>query len=760
MNKVQNNFIIFFIYAALAVITLLVFLQVGKFDFLNYDDLTYIRGNNYVNSGFTSAGLAWAFTDSISYWHPLTWLSHMLDCQLFGLNPGAHHLVNLALHIANTLLLFTVLWQMTSAYWRSAFVAALFALHPLHIEPVAWIVARKDVLSTLFWLLTILAYFHYLKKPCLTKYLLAIVFFIMGLASKPVVMTLPFVLLLFDYWPLGRFNSFCSKTTYTADEIIEVSQFQSRLPVYGNLIGEKIPFFILSFISVYMSSVSTRRLGCIIPTKVVPMGLRIANAIVSYVRYLYKLIWPNNLSPFYPFPDSVPLWQSISAMCVIICLFVFMIYKRKARPYFLVGGLWFFGTLLPSIGLIQAGQWPAIADRFTYIPSIGFFIVIAWAGYDLLKDYKYNALTITATALAILLAISVSTYLQLRYWRNTTTLFEHALKTTKNNYAAHGALAYALYSQGKNDEAMAHDYEALRIKPDYTISHVNLGNALAKKGYLEQAEQHFIYALNIDPRLATAFNGLGELYRLQGMTDLALSNYRKAIEIDPSFAEAYANLGLLFMQQGDVDKAINSYFQAIKLGLHNANVYNYLANALISQHHFAQAAENFEKALQIKPDFADAHYGLGTVLLELGQYPEAMAHFEKAVRIDPNNADACYSLGLEYVRANMLDKAATCFKNAITLKPDFSLAHYNLAITLRQQGKIEEAVQRFKETLLMDPNNAVVHNDLGVLLARIGNIDEACGHFNEALRIKPDFTQAKQNLNTVLARPRIESNTK
>jgi tetratricopeptide (TPR) repeat protein len=755
MSKIQNNPVILWIYFALAVTTLLVFVQVGKFDFLNYDDLKYVSENNYVNSGFTRAGLLWAFKDSISYWHPLTWLSHMLDCQLFGLNPGPHHLVNLGLHIANTLLLFTVLWQMTSAYWRSAFVAALFALHPLHIEPVAWIVARKDVLSTLFSLLTIIAYLQYLEKQRLTRYLLAIVFFVLGLTAKPTVVTLPFVLLLLDYWPLGRFDSFCSKAL-TA----EGSQLQRKLQAWKHLIKEKIPFFVLSFISVYMSSGSTRRLGTAIPTKVVPMGLRIANAIVSYVKYLYKLIWPDGLAPFYPYPDSIPLWQNITAMCLIICLFVFMIYKRKTKPYFLVGGLWFFGTLLPSIGLIQAGQWPAIADRFTYVPSIGFFIIIAWAGYDLLKNYRYYALALTLPALAILLAMSISTFLQLRYWQNTLTLFEHALKTTKNNYVAHSALAYALYAQGRNEEAMAHDYEALRIEPDYTVSHVNLGNALAKKDRFDQAEQHFIHALDIDPRLATAYNGLGELYRLQGKTDLALSNYRKAIQINPHLAETYGNLGILFAQQGNVNEAIDNYRQAIKLGLHKANVYNYLAYALSSQGRITQAAENFAKALKINPDFADAHYGLGTALLELGQYPQAMTHFQEAVRINPNHAMACYSLGLEYVRVNMLDKAAVCFKNATALKPDLSIAHYNLAITLRQQGKTEEAVQEFTETLRTDPNNAVVHNDLGVLLARMGKINEAIGHFNEALRIKPDFIQAKQNLNTVLSRPRMESDNK
>jgi len=759
MSKIQNNPVIFRIYLALAVITLLVFLQVGKFDFLNYDDLKYVSGNNYVNSGFTRAGLAWAFKDSISYWHPLTWLSHMLDCQLFGLNSGAHHLVNLGLHIANTLLLFTVLWQMTSAYWRSAFVAALFALHPLHIEPVAWIVARKDVLSTLFWLLTIVAYLRYLEKPGSTRYSLAIVFFVLGLTAKPTVVTLPFVLLLLDYWPLGRFDFFCSKAQ-AADNTAKGSQLQFRLRACSHLIGEKIPFFILSFLSVYMSSVSTRRLGCAIPTKVVPIGLRIANAIVSYVKYLYKLVWPDNLAPFYPYPDSIPLWQSIAAICIIICLFVFMIYKRKTKPYFLVGGLWFFGTLLPSIGLVQAGQWPAIADRFTYVPSIGFFIIIAWAGYDLLKNYKYNALAITLSALAILLALATSTFLQLHYWQNTITLFEHALKTTKNNYVAHSALAYALYAQGRSDEAMAQDYEALRIEPDYTVSHVNIGIALTKKGRFDQAEQHLIYALDVDPHLATAYNCLGELYRQQGKNDLALINYRKAIQVDPDMAEVHANLGMLFMQQGNVDEAVDNYLQAVKLGLHSANVYNKLAYALSSQRRFVQAAENFAKALRINPDFADAHYGLGNALLELGQYPQAMAHFQEAVRINPNHAMVWYSLGLEYVRVNLLDKAIACFKNATALKSDLSLAHYNLAIALRQQGKIEDAVQEFKETLRTDLNNVVVHNDLGVLLAQMGKINEACDHFNEALRIKPDFVQAKQNLNTVLAGPRIDSGNK
>ena len=454
------------VYLALTASTIAVYWPVRNFDLVNFDDTKYVRDNPYVNSGFTRQGLVWAFTDSISYWHPLTWLSHMLDCQLFGVNPGAHHLVNLFFHIANTLLLFTIFWKMTSACWRSVFVAAAFALHPLRAESVAWIVERKDVLSALFWMLTIVVYLRYLKKHSAASYLLALALFALALMAKPTVITLPFVLLLLDYWPLERFST--------------LSSAPSRKIFYSLLI-EKIPFFILSAVSVYVASTSTQRLAIAITTGGVPMTLRIANATISYIKYLYMLAWPVNLAVFYPYPISIPPWQIIGALLLLLFLLVCILRTVKTRPYFLVGGLWFFGTLLPSIGLVQAGLWPAVADRFTYLPSIGVFLAVAWASYDLLKNYRYKSLVLAVAGTVILTVLAAASHLQVGYWRNSNALFERALKVNKDNYVAHSSLAYVLYEQGKRDEAIAHYYQALAIESRDPTSHVNLGAAGSKR---------------------------------------------------------------------------------------------------------------------------------------------------------------------------------------------------------------------------------------------------------------------------------------
>jgi len=617
------------VYLALAASTIAVYWPVRNFEFVNFDDTKYVRDNPYVNSGFTRQGLAWAFTDSISYWHPLTWLSHMLDCQLFGVNPGPHHLVNLFFHIANTVLLFTILWKMTSACWRSAFVAAAFALHPLRAESVAWIVERKDVLSALFWMLTILVYLRYLKRQGAASYLLALALFALALMAKPTVVTLPFVLLLLDYWPLERFST--------------LSSAPSR-KIFYRLIIEKIPFFVLSAISFYVSSTSTQRLANAITTVSVPMTLRIANAIVSYVKYIVMHIWPGALSPFYPYPDSIPLWQVIGALLLLSLLLVCIFRTIKTRPYFLVGSLWFFGTLLPSIGLVQAGLWPAVADRFTYLSSIGVFLVVAWAFYDLLKNYRYKNLVGALSATAVLGAFAVTSHLQVGYWQNSNTLFEHALKVNKDNYVAHSSLAYVLCEQGKRDEAIAHYYQSLSIKPSYATSHVNLGAALAAKGQIDEAEKHFTEAIRMDPRLAAAHSSLAKLYAQQDKLDLAVAYYGRALELEPLNYAVYNSLGQALARQGKLADAIANFNKALQLNPSSAQIHANLGQALVEEHSFDKAVEHLDKAIQLDPNSAKSYFYLARALSEKKQYSAAVVHLRRAIELKSDWPAAINSL--------------------------------------------------------------------------------------------------------------------
>ena len=404
----------------------------------------------------------------------------MLDCHLFGTNAGWHHLTNLLLHIANTLLLFAVLKQMTAALWRSAFVAALFALHPLHVESVAWIAERKDVLSTLFWLLTMIAYVSYVRHPSIIRYLLAILVFALGLMAKPMLVTLPFVLLLLDYWPLGRLR--------LRGDVNRKS--------WSRPVREKVPFFILSAISSVVTFLVQQKGGAMSRLDWIPLIIRFGNAFVSYVKYIGKMFWPSRLAVLYPYPaDMALLWPMMSAL-VLLAVSVLVIRLAPKYKYLLVGWLWYLGTLFPVIGLVQVGS-QALADRYTYIPLIGLFIIIGWVLPDLLSKWQYRRTTLGISAGIVLVAMLLCTRMQVSHWRNSKSLFEHALNVTEGNYVAHCSLAYALQQQDELDQAITHNRHALRINPNYPKAHFSLGLVLLKKGNLTEAAAHFTEAQQV-----------------------------------------------------------------------------------------------------------------------------------------------------------------------------------------------------------------------------------------------------------------------
>ena len=468
----------------LVVATGLAYWQVLHHDFVNFDDHYYVTENDRVQAGLTPEGFIWAFTTTdASNWHPLTWLSHMLDCELYGLNPGGHHLTNLLFHLASTLLLFIVFTRMTAALWRSALVAILFALHPLHVESVAWVAERKDVLSTLFWILTMWAYLHYVRHGGFKRYLLVLVAFTLGLMAKPMLVTLPFVLLLLDYWPLGRYQFGQSGAASHTAMSASIVPRRSRSGALA-LVLEKTPLLALAAISSVVTYLVQQSGQAMQYMETLPLTVRIANALVSYVAYIGKTIWPANLAVFYPHPGyTLPMWQAAGAGLLLVFISIVTIRSMSRYPYLAVGWLWYLGTLVPVIGLVQVGE-QAMADRYTYVPLIGLFIIAAWGLWDLEKKWHRQKIVF---ALILLLPLTVCTWRQLHYWRDSISLWEHALAVTKKNALAHNNLGGAFEEEGNAEKAIANFYEALRHDPEYLIARNNLGLALFREGKITEA---------------------------------------------------------------------------------------------------------------------------------------------------------------------------------------------------------------------------------------------------------------------------------
>ncbi len=513
----------------LAALTLVVYQQISNHGFISLDDHEYIVNNTHVHKGLTLENTKWAFTTtSVSYWQPLTLISHMLDFQFFGLAAGMHHLINLLIHLLNTLLLFVVLRYMTGAVWRSAFAAMLFAVHPLNVESVAWASERKNVLSTFFWILTMLTYFYYSKNCSLGRYLCVILVFALGLMAKPMLITLPFVLLLLDYWPLCRFQ-----------HKKHINGSASKLL---SLILEKIPFLMLSAGSICISMLSVRQSNIVISGKSISVFLRLANALVSYVAYIKKMVWPSNLAIYYPYPKSLGFWETTGSGIFLGSITVLFLFLVRKKPYFAVGWFWYLGTLVPVIGLIQAGLWPAMADRFVYVPLIGLFIIVSWGGADIVSKTGYQKTICAFFGGTACIALAFCTWLQLHYWKDSYVLFEHAVHVTDNNCIAHSGLGAAFDARGRLDEAISQYYKALKTCPDDGLTHYGLGLAMAKQGNGKGAIYHFKFSLRIEPDNAEAYYNLGKVFLKQKMVDKGIENLQQALYINPDMTQTLYNL--------------------------------------------------------------------------------------------------------------------------------------------------------------------------------------------------------------------------
>jgi len=576
--------------ALLLAAPLAVYWPVLHYPFVDLDDQLYVFRNSQVLGGLTGSGVAWAFR-SLGYagnWHPLTWISHMLDVQLFGLNAGGHHLSSLALHVASTLALYFVLRSYTGAAGRSAVVAALFAVHPLHVESVAWVAERKDVLSAFFWVATLAAYLAYVRSPAMLRYLLVAGFFSLGLLSKPMVVTLPIAMLLLDYWPLGRWRRGAA------------------------LILEKVPFLALSVASSFVTVIAQYQGGAMKGAGHHPLALRLANALTSCAAYLRKAVLPTDLAVYYPFPQAIPVWQWSGAAALLIALTTVALFGRRSHPCLPVGWFWYLATLLPVIGIVHVGG-QAMADRYLYLPSVGLFTAAVWGVHQAAALLRRRGAILAAAAMGCLVPLAVSARNQVHSWSGTAALAENALSVTTGNWAAHGMLASFFLRQGNDEEAIAHARAAIAIN-DFAGARDILGVALTRLGRADEGIAQLREAIRIDPGFFSAHNDLAVALEGQGRVMEALEHYRTAAQLQPDAVEVLDNLGSALLRTGNPVEAMHHLTTALRLAPGAADVHFHAAVAFEMQRRFAEAARHYQEVLRLAPADAEARAGLQRVL--------------------------------------------------------------------------------------------------------------------------------------------------
>jgi tetratricopeptide (TPR) repeat protein len=630
--------------AGLTAITLLTFSSVFRCGFVNYDDGLYVTNNHDVRSGLSARGLRWAWTALMGFWHPLTWMSLELDAELYGVAPAGYHLTNLVWHTGSVLLLFVALRRMTGRTWASAAVACLFAVHPLNVEPVAWVSERKGVLSTFFWMLTLWAYVRYAERPGVRRYLLVLLCLLLGMLSKPILVTLPCVLLLVDFWPLRRFR--------LAGPLSEAgSPTAPSFPPASlrRLIVEKVPLFALVGLFSVVAVVAEHREGALGSLAELPVEARVKNAAVSYVWYLRQVICPRGLAPFYPHPrEGEAWWQAVASALLLVGLTGAVLWRLRREPYLAVGWLWFLGVLFPVIGLVQVGPH-ARADRYAYVPLVGLQVLLVWGVTDLARRWQAERLAVSCGVLAVVFSMAMS-WAQTQYWRDSVSLWEHTLEVTKESALAHNNLGDALLGQGRIAEAVHHLEQAVRVQGD-----------------LPPALLH---------------------NRAPGGAPLANAHY---------------NLGYAVSMQGNVVKAVRHYREALRLNPASAKTHNSLGSALISLGKEREAVLHFEEALRLDPMYAGAHHNLGGVRLTRGELAEAIRHYQEALRINPDFDQAHGNLGRALLLRGQWRKAADCFRRAVALQPRVAWYHRSLALALHEAGEKKAAQQEYREALRLNP---------------------------------------------------------
>ncbi|MBU2551744.1 MAG: tetratricopeptide repeat protein [Proteobacteria bacterium] len=603
-------------------LTLICYWQVSGFGFV-FDDDSYILKNYRIHSGLSWDNLIWAFsTPHASNWHPLTWLSHMFDIQLFGLDAGEHHLINLLFHLINTILLLFLLTGMTRQPWPSFIVAALFALHPLHVESVAWISERKDVLSTLFWLLTMRSYFFYTRSPSPGRYAMVLFFFSLGLMTKPMLVTLPFALLLVDFWPLGRLP-------------YENKKVSNPAALIWRLILEKLPLFFLSALSSMITYMAQKQGGAVAQLESLPFLVRLANALTSYVAYAWKMILPTGLAPYYPYPDHISWWSTGLAAALLLAVTIMAVRLRPHYPYLAIGWFWYLGTLLPVIGLVQVGN-QSMADRYTYVPLIGLFIVLAWGSFAVMNRYGLPTVLYIAVWSVVLLGFSMITYKQAGYWRNEFLLWQRAQEITEENWLVEHNMGAALVKLGRYQAAIPYFEKALRMYPDFDKALANLGLALIKTGQIGEGTLYLERARRLNPYDAMLRNELGMALVRNGRLRQGIGQLESALVLEPDYAEARANLKMARNILEDTQKAITELRAVLRTDRENVK----------------------------------ANFDLGLALLALDQPVEAEIYFKAILESEKVNADDAVGFGLTLAKADRIKTAYPFFQLALRLRPD------------------------------------------------------------------------------------------
>jgi tetratricopeptide (TPR) repeat protein len=764
--QTQSRFPVWLLAVLLGLLVLAVYGQTLRFEFINYDDDIQVYNVPQITNGLTLQGIFWAFTHSHGgHWIPLNTISHMLDCQLYGLNAGGHHLTNVLLHAASAVLLFLVLRRMTATLWPGAFVAAVFAVHPLHVESVAWVAERKDVLSGFFFMLTLWAYVRHVQSEGAktresavrsTKtgagrqrgaffflrssgYWLSLLFFACGLMSKLMVATLPLVLLFLDYWPLHRF---------APPAPAEVGERGKKWWIPGHLILEKIPM--LGIILLAGLGILLARPENDMPFSLASSSSQTGRALLTPLAYLWQMIYPAGLSVAVPTPAMAPPVWEVTLGTILLAAISMMFFRwRRKHPCLWVGWSWYLVMLAPVLVLIGKDM-ERRADRYTYLPQIGLYLILAWMIADLSVRLRHRFWVLASLSMIILAALMICARTQTSYWKDSETLFRHALAVTENNDIAHENLGSALGKKGQTDEAIRQFQQAIRLQPNDVETHYDLATALFDKGQTDEAIRQFQEALRLQPDLAAAHNNLAVALGNKGQTDEEIRQYQEALRLKPDLVEAHNNLGFALFNKGQTDEAIRQYQEALRLKPDFAEAHNNLGTALINKGLTDEAIREYQEAIRLKPDFDEAHNNLGTALFNKGLTDEAIRQCQEAIRLKPDYAEAHDNLGFALFNKGRIDEAISQYQEALRLKPDFVKAHNNLGFALFNKGQTDEAISQYQEALRLKPDYAEAHDNLGFALFNKGQIDEAISHYEEAIRLKPDDVAAHENLGTAL----------
>lgn len=692
LRRFTNVWIYLFLFAA----TLLLYAKVLGFDFVEYDDPDY-SGKALALGGFTSAGVRWAITSTEALnWFPLTRLSHLADVQLFGAQSGLHHLSSVIFHAFAAVFLFTFLYSCTGARWRAVLVASLFVIHPLHVESVAWVAERKDVLCGLFSFLALWLYVRYAQAPSAHRYLPVLFTFSLGLMSKPMIVTLPFVLLLLDVWPLAR---------------VRWNSDTGAVPLRKAIL-EKVPLLLLSAVVSCVAYLTQKPSGY---TELIhfPLSLRIENALTTYVLYIWQTVWPTKLAVLYPYPPHIPIWQPILAAILLAAAVSFAVLRSfRTRPYLATGWFWYLGTLVPVIGLVQIGVH-GHADRYMYIPMVGLLIMLAWGLAEVAERWPRGKPFVIGMAVAACACCAVLTSAQLDTWRNSEALYRHAINETQGNVIMHYGLGVVLAKDpNRLDEAIAEYQAAVRDFPNYLEARGNLGNALLQARRLPEAIAEDQAALRLKPDSAQLHNNLGvALARTPGQMSEAISEYRAALRLQPNFLQAHTNLAdALATTPGHNAEAIAEYRAALRFDASSAETHNKLAALLASSRRTTDSIAEYQAALRLKPDSIEAHNGLASVLAQLpGRIPEAISVYQAALRIKPDSAELHNNLGALLAKSpDHVPEAISEYEAALRIKPDFFEAHVNLGMLLSTlPGRSSDAAVQFEAALRIRPDPTV-----------------------------------------------------